>query len=101
MRLAPRVEQAIYRVAHEALINAWRHARCGVVRAELRFERDGVTLRVQDDGVGLQLRHPDQGVHMGIDGMRRAMTEVDGSLRVRTARPRGVVVEARVSVSSR
>jgi signal transduction histidine kinase len=101
VRLAPRIEQALYRVAHEALINAWRHARCGVVRAELRFERDAVSLRIQDDGVGLQLRHPEDGVHMGIDGMRRAVNEVEGSIRVRTARPRGVVVEARVPVSAR
>jgi signal transduction histidine kinase len=95
------VERALYRVAHEALTNAWRHARCAVIRLELLFDDAGVLLRIVDDGVGLSARHRYDGVHVGVDGMRRAVGLVGGSLRVRHARSRGVVVEARVSSTAR
>jgi len=100
-RLSPKVERALYRVTHEAFTNAWRHARCSVIRAHLAYSAGEVVLRVVDDGVGLGLRHPEEGVHVGIGGMRRVMTEVGGTVRVRNGRPRGVVVEARMSRDGR
>jgi signal transduction histidine kinase len=99
--VGPRLERALFRVAHQALTNAWRHARCAFVRVTLTFDSAGVVLRVVDDGVGIGLRHVDEGVHVGIDGMRRAMTEVGGTLRVRNAPARGLIVEARIAAESR
>ena len=97
-RLAPRVERAVYRVTNEALLNAWRHARCAAARAEIRFAPNQLRLRVVDEGIGLALRY-DQRAHLGIDGMRRTVLDVGGSLRVRTASPRGVAVEVAIPVT--
>ncbi|MCU1461736.1 MAG: multi-sensor signal transduction histidine kinase [Acidimicrobiales bacterium] len=99
--VGPRLERALFRVAHQAINNAWRHARCAFVRVSLTFDSAGVVLRVVDDGVGLGLRHVDEGVHVGINSMRRAMREVGGTLRVRNAPMRGLIVEARIEVGSR
>jgi len=99
VRLAPAVERAFYRVANEALTNAWRHARCSFVRLELSFEPEEIALRITDDGVGLSPRLADRGPGLGIMSMRRAIAEVDGQLRVRNAARHGVRVEARVHTS--
>jgi signal transduction histidine kinase len=94
-RLPGEVERALYRVAHEALGNAWRHASCTTIRAGLAFLPSEVVLRIVDDGVGLRRRDAGEG-RTGLTGMRRAVADVGGKLRVANGRPRGVVVEARV-----
>ena len=101
VRLSPDAERAVYRVAHEAIANAWRHSRCAILRLELAFERREVVLRIRDDGVGLGPRGVDRGIGLGIITMRRAVAEVNGVLHVRNAGPRGVVVEARVPRDAR
>jgi signal transduction histidine kinase len=99
VRLAPALERALYRIANEALTNAWRHARCSFVRLELCFEGQEVALHVVDDGVGLSPRLRDRGPGLGIMSMRRAIAEVDGVLHVRNAQRHGVKVEARVRLA--
>lgn len=98
MRLTPAVERAMYRVANEALTNAWRHARCSFVRLELDFTANEIALRITDDGVGLSPRLRDRGPGLGIMSMRRAIAQVDGILHVRNAARHGVRVEAKVAI---
>lgn len=98
-RLSPSVERAVYRVAHEALTNAWRHARCSSVRVELVFAPHDVSLTVADDGVGI--RRAGSVVRAGLVGMRRALQEVGGTLRVRALKPHGTLVEARIARDGR
>ncbi len=89
-RLDTEVERALFRVAHEAIANAWRHAECKVVRVEAVFGAE-VALRVGDDGVGV----PDEFVEdRGIEGMRRALKECGGTLRVGAGEGGGTVIEA-------
>jgi signal transduction histidine kinase len=95
-RLSPDIERAFYRVAHEALTNAWRHARCSRVTVEIAYTRDEVRLRVSDDGIGVAASDSRGSHRTGITSMRRTMAEVKGELRVAAATPQGTVVEARV-----
>jgi signal transduction histidine kinase len=96
VRMSGQIEQALYRVAHEALTNAWRHAHGEKVQVDLTFADDHVLLRVVDDGVGLNGAPNGDGLHVGILGMRRVMADAGGLLRVACAKPRGTVVEAQV-----
>jgi signal transduction histidine kinase len=95
-RLSPDAERAFYRVAHEALTNAWRHARCSRVQIELAYSTDEIRLCVSDDGIGMPQSEPRDGLHTGITSMRRTMAEVQGDLRITAATPQGTVVEARM-----
>jgi signal transduction histidine kinase len=55
-RLGPAREEAVYRVAQEALHNALRHARAAHVTVRLASaSRGGVALEVRDDGVGFDV----------------------------------------------
>ena len=94
--LAPAREDALFRVAHEALVNAERHARASVVVIALDYTEAGVTLTIRDDGVGLGHRDPfgAEGGHFGFRGMQRMVEEAGGALVVGNARRRGVQVRA-------
>ncbi|HEU0132155.1 MAG TPA: ATP-binding protein [Mycobacteriales bacterium] len=100
-RLPAEAEQALFRVAHQALANAWRHARCTAVGVEVAYEPGAVRVRVRDDGVGLGQRPPDTSAGFGMSTMRRAVAGVGGTLRVANEEPHGVLVEARVPVGAR
>jgi signal transduction histidine kinase/DNA-binding CsgD family transcriptional regulator len=51
-RLAPAAQQAIFRVALEALANVGRHARATRVGVSLTSDTGRVVLRIEDDGAG-------------------------------------------------
>ena len=77
-RLPLAVEEALYRIAQEALHNVVKHAAAQQVRVEVGPSRDGVRLRIEDDGKGFDPklvpgrpsrpgRHGGQGVaHRGV-----------------------------------
>lgn len=96
-------EDALFRAAHEALVNVERHARASMATVELTYDVDGVCLVVRDDGVGLGHRDPfgADGGHFGIRAMQQRLMAAGGELRVGNARPRGVVVEAEITRARR
>ena len=51
--LRPIVRDEIYRIAAEALRNAFRHAHAGRVEVEIRYDNEQFRLRVRDDGKGI------------------------------------------------
>lgn len=99
-RLDAATEQALFRVAHEALANAWRHARCQHIEVGLRFEPEAVVLRIVDDGVGPHgdgtHRSPTVQEGIGISGMRHAVERLGGALGVSAAEPVGTSVEVSI-----
>jgi signal transduction histidine kinase len=70
--LVPPVRDEIYRIAREAVRNAAAHARARRIEAELNYGSSELSLRVRDDGVGIDpqtLEHWRAG-HWGLQGMR-------------------------------
>lgn len=98
-RLPANVQRAFYRVAHEAITNAWRHANCATVRVELEMTSRQARLRVTDNGVGLSAE-PQPGLHIGLTSMRRAVDEIAGVLEIGDADPHGTMVEAAVDLKA-
>lgn len=92
--VAPGAQQAVYRVAQEALANVGRHARASKV--EVRLEQSGrdLFLRVEDDGAGFDLNGGARG--MGLANMRARAEEQGGAVEVRSGAGRGTVVELRI-----
>ncbi|MGH2731196.1 MAG: sensor histidine kinase [Actinomycetota bacterium] len=98
--LAPPVERALYRVAHDSLANAVRLARCSVVRLELLLASDEVVLRVSDDGVGPLSLAPNEIGGTWFLAMGRAVDEIGGELTISPLKPHGTVIETRVARSA-
>lgn len=82
--LAPGAQQAIFRVAQEALANVARHARTGKVLVSLGAVNGQFQLRVEDDGAGFDQDQDARG--LGLASMHERAEEFDGKLDV-SSRP--------------
>jgi signal transduction histidine kinase len=90
-RLPLPAEDALYRIAQEALHNIVKHARARTVRIELARDGAEVTLRIADDGVGFDPGDVADG-HLGIAGMRARAERAGGHLAVRSAPDEGTEI---------
>lgn len=93
-------EEAIFRVAHEALMNVERHSHGTVATLALEYQDEKTQLLIRDDGVGLSRRDRfGKGtLHFGLRGIREFSARVGGEVDIGNASPRGVKVEARFPV---
>jgi len=89
-RLSPDMELAIYRIVQEALSNVTRHAHAQHVVVEAAFRSDGISVVVEDDGVGFQVpESPDalaRAGHFGLMGIRERALLFGGRVTV-TSQP--------------
>jgi PAS domain S-box-containing protein len=86
-RPAPEIEEALYRVAQEALHNVVRHAAAHNVELSVAQDRARVRLTIADDGVGFDPASIPPG-HLGLDGMRTRIERLGGRFGV-DSRPGG------------
>jgi signal transduction histidine kinase len=97
--LNPVVRDEAYRIAGEALRNAFRHARARRILVEIRYDRRQFSLRVRDDGKGLDedaVKRAAAAEHFGLPGMRERAEVVGGRLEVRSKLDSGTEVELSV-----
>ena len=85
--LATEVRARLFSIAHNALTNAFLHARPGRVEARLDFEAGHIRLSVSDDGVGLPDDYAERG--RGFDGMRADAEQLGGELIVESDKDGG------------
>jgi len=101
--LHPIVRDEIYKVAAEALRNAFRHSNASQIEVEMRYDKEQFRLRVRDDGRGIDAALlSDQGSegHYGLRGMRERATLIGGKLTIWSEVDAGAEVELRVPGSS-
>ncbi|HBY96304.1 MAG TPA: hypothetical protein DEP84_20510, partial [Chloroflexi bacterium] len=79
------VQIALYRIAQEALNNVAKHASAGQVSVELSCQRQQVTLRIRDDGVGFD-SHDVLRDRVGMGVMRERAARIGAALEI-TSRP--------------
>ena len=94
--LHPIVRDEIYRVASEALRNAFRHAEAQQIEVEFRYDERQFRLRVRDDGKGIDatyLTAEGRARHFGLHGMRERAKLMGGKLTVWTAAESGTEIE--------
>ncbi|MDT0344888.1 GAF domain-containing sensor histidine kinase [Streptomyces litchfieldiae] len=90
-------EEALLRVAQEALHNALRHADPSHVEVSLCRRGVRAVLRVRDDGVGFDpAAVRAAGRHLGLVSMRDRAAAVGGGLTVESAPGKGTVIEMEV-----
>lgn len=96
--LPEEVKTALFRVSQEALANVAKHARARHVEVALDFARDGVALRIRDDGQGFEVDRiqldPNRGI--GLRNMRERLASIGGTFEVLATPGAGTLLLAKV-----
>lgn len=98
-RLSPELQNEVYRIAHEVMRNAFRHADANRIEAEIRYEKSELRLRVRDDGRGLDSkvfetrRRPG---HWGLSGIHERADQIGAQLRIFSEDGAGTEIELTV-----
>src|SRR5262249_30289989 len=83
--LAPLVRDEVYRIAGEALHNAFLHAHAGRIEVEIRYDQRQLRLRIRDNGKGIDpqvLNEGGRAGHHGLPGMYERAKLVGSKLAV-------------------
>lgn len=90
----------LYRLAQEALTNAFKHARATEITVHLDVGTDQVTLAIRDNGRGFDVRDvrtdTSRGLGLGLFGMRERVDLVDGTLVIDGNQNPGTLIQARI-----
>jgi ligand-binding sensor domain-containing protein len=90
------VADDVYRIAREALTNAARHAQASVVEVEVAYDITDFSLRVRDNGKGLESSVQATGRrprHFGLQGMRERAQKMGGIFNLWTKDRAGIEIE--------
>jgi two-component system, NarL family, sensor histidine kinase LiaS len=98
-RLPLFIEQALFRVAQEALTNVARHSGAGAADVLLAWRNETVTLIIKDNGRGFQPATGHQ-AGVGLASMRERVEALNGRLSVASRPGAGTVVTVEVVVKS-
>jgi signal transduction histidine kinase len=100
--LHPILRDEIYRIAGEALRNAFRHARARRIEVEIQYNERELRLRIRDDGSGIGpsiLSHEGRAGHWGLTGMRERAESIGGQMDLWSELGAGTEVELRIPAS--
>jgi signal transduction histidine kinase/ligand-binding sensor domain-containing protein len=100
--LHPILRDELYRIAGEALRNAFRHAAARQIEVEVRYDERQLRLRVRDDGKGIDpkvLKKGQPAGHYGLPGMRERSKLIGGKLIIWSELGSGTEVELSVPAS--
>lgn len=100
--LHPILRDEVYRIAGEALRNAFRHAQARRVELEICYDQHQMRLRIRDDGKGMDSRVLDgkgQTRHWGLPGMRERAKLVGANLEVWSKVDSGTEIELSIPAS--
>ena len=102
-KIDPAIESNLLRIGQEAINNAVKHAKAGLIDVGLEFDPGLVRLSVRDDGCGFDGNAPaapsEQG-HFGLLGMRERAEQIGGKLTVKSNRGSGTEVSVEVPLGT-
>jgi signal transduction histidine kinase len=100
--LHPILRDEVYRIAGEAVRNAFKHAQARRIEVELRYDERQFRLRVRDDGKGIDpklMNEDGRPGHYGLRGMRERAKLLGGKLAVWSELDSGTELELRIPAS--
>ena len=96
--LHPILRDEIYRIAREAVRNAFRHAQARRIEGEITYGERLFRLRIRDDGKGMDPAIVEEGIagHYGLTGMRERATRIGAQLHIWSGPGAGTEIELSV-----
>jgi signal transduction histidine kinase/sugar lactone lactonase YvrE len=101
--LHPILRDEVYRIAAEALRNAFKHAQAHQIEVDLYYDEQQLRVRVRDDGKGIDATVLDgngSSGHFGLHGMRERAELIRGKLNLWSEPDAGTEVELSVPASN-
>jgi signal transduction histidine kinase/ligand-binding sensor domain-containing protein len=97
-RIHPAIQDEVYRIGREALVNAFLHAQAKAVEVEVEYTSMFLRVLVRDDGCGIDpaVLHSGREGHWGLMGMRERSERIGASLKLRSRPGAGTEVELTV-----
>ena len=101
VRYSRKIEEQLFRIGQEAVLNATRHAEAAHIHMTLDYGTDRVRLTVIDDGRGFDVGHVNGNGngHYGLVSMRERAEDVGGRLDIHSRPGAGTEVVALIPVS--
>ena len=95
------LQDEAYRIAGEAMLNAFRHASASKTEVEITYDSSALRIRVRDDGVGINKAVVSNGQpgHWGLTGMRERAKAIRAELNILSAEAAGTEVEVIIPAS--
>ena len=92
--LHPIVRDEMYRIAREALRNAFAHGGANHIEAEIIYDKHLIQLRVRDDGRGMPPEVLEKGKagHYGLSGMRERARAIGAKLTISSGQGAGTEI---------
>src|SRR5215469_8194626 len=99
--LNPILRDDVYRIAGEALRNAFHHAQARRIEVEIQYDKNHLRLRVRDDGRGVDSAVFTEGRsgHWGLQGMRERAKLLGGQLEVWSELDSGTEIQLSIPAS--
>ena len=94
-RLAPSLENALFRIVQETIGNALRHSQSETIRVELAHDQRQIHLHVEDWGVGFDPQAVDES-HFGLRGVRERARLLGGRAIIDSAAGQGTRISVRL-----
>jgi PAS domain S-box-containing protein len=96
--LRPEIQNEVYRIGREALVNAFRHSGAKRVDLELEYSDSDLRMRIRDNGRGIdpQVLEKGRDGHWGLTGMRERATRIGGLLKILSSATAGTEVQLSV-----
>ena len=96
VELPPQVSIALYRIVQEALTNIVKYAKAKNVSVEMLRSDGGLSLIVEDDGIGLPAGAETNALSHGISGMRQRVRALKGEFRIQGRSGAGTTIELHI-----
>jgi signal transduction histidine kinase len=99
--LHPIIRDELYRIAREALRNAFRHAGAMHIETEISYGERTLRLRIRDDGQGIprEILEAGRPSHYGLSGMRERARQIRASLEIWSGAKAGTEIELGIAGS--
>jgi signal transduction histidine kinase/ligand-binding sensor domain-containing protein len=96
--IGPIVFDESYRIAREALVNAFQHSHAIKVEVDITYNESGLRLRVRDDGKGIDdaILSKGRSGHWGLSGMRERAQKIGAQLHIWSRPGAGTEIELRI-----
>lgn len=95
-----RFKLELYRIICEACGNAVRHGECNVIDMRLSVTKDKISIFIQDDGIGIQLKQPNdiKGKGLGLFNMQNVVNSFGGTFSLDGINGYGTIIQIEIPI---